>query len=204
MSAEKIPLFPLSVVLLPRGRIALQVFEQRYLDLVSQCLKTDTGFGVVWLTRGSEVITASKARSGSRHSNRLADIGTYAKIVDWDTLPNGLLGITVEGEKKFQLLACEQQANQLYTARVKWLDAEPIVPLDNQALELHGLLLQLLAHPVVERLNISASVEDVSHLTFLLTQLMPIDEAAKFELLAHNDAASRLEHLVALLSRLSS
>ena len=52
---SELPLFPLSAVLLPFGRMPLQIFEQRYLDLVRDCMKTDTGFGVVWIRRGAEV-----------------------------------------------------------------------------------------------------------------------------------------------------
>ena len=51
----EIPVFPLSSVLFPTGRLPLQIFEQRYLDLVRDCLKQDTGFGMVWITEGEEV-----------------------------------------------------------------------------------------------------------------------------------------------------
>ena len=73
-----IPLFPLSTTLMPHGLMALQIFEQRYLDLVSHCLKTGTGFGVVWMRRGVEV-----AGEGI-NSPDLGDYGTYGRIVDFD------------------------------------------------------------------------------------------------------------------------
>ena len=52
---SELSLFPLSGVLLPFGRMPLQIFEQRYLDLVRDCMKTDSLFGVVWIQRGAEV-----------------------------------------------------------------------------------------------------------------------------------------------------
>ena len=58
MNTEELPLFPLSAVLLPGGRLPLQIFEPRYLDLVSHCMKTDSGFGIVRITSGHEVIIA--------------------------------------------------------------------------------------------------------------------------------------------------
>ena len=47
---ETIPLFPMHAVLFPHGRMFLQVFEPRYLDLIGQCMKEDSGFGLVWLS----------------------------------------------------------------------------------------------------------------------------------------------------------
>ena len=85
---SEIALFPLSSVLLPSGRMSLQIFEQRYLDLVAHCMRESEGFGVVWLQQGSEV------SGGSLDTPNVGEYGTYARIVDWDQLPNGLLGIT--------------------------------------------------------------------------------------------------------------
>ena len=42
----QIPLFPLNVVLFPEGELKLRIFEPRYIDMVSDCLRNDTGFGV--------------------------------------------------------------------------------------------------------------------------------------------------------------
>ncbi|MFT5321817.1 MAG: Lon protease-like protein, partial [Pseudohongiellaceae bacterium] len=52
---ETIPLFPLNSILFPKGRISLQIFESRYVDMIRQCLKDQTGFGVVLIQTGSEV-----------------------------------------------------------------------------------------------------------------------------------------------------
>ena len=49
---SELSLFPLSAVLLPFGRVPLQIFEQRYLDLVRECMKVGSDFGVVWIRRG--------------------------------------------------------------------------------------------------------------------------------------------------------
>ena len=51
----EIALFPLSSILMPLGRMSLQIFEQRYLDLVARCMRENEGFGVIWLKQGSEV-----------------------------------------------------------------------------------------------------------------------------------------------------
>jgi len=94
---ETIPLFPLNSILFPKGRISLQIFESRYVDMIRQCLKDGTGFGVVLIEAGSEV--ASKGQKLDIHR-----IGTYSTVVDWNQLPNGLLGITVEGQTTFKIV----------------------------------------------------------------------------------------------------
>ena len=48
LSTDSIPLFPLNSVLFPKGRIALQIFESRYVDMVRQCMKDGSGFNVFW------------------------------------------------------------------------------------------------------------------------------------------------------------
>ena len=94
---SEIALFPLSSVLLPAGRLSLQIFEQRYLDLVARCMRESEGFGVVWLQQGSEV------SGGTLDAPNVGEYGTYARIVDWDQLPNGLLGILIEGQQRFDV-----------------------------------------------------------------------------------------------------
>ena len=81
---NELPLFPLSAVLVPQGRMPLQIFEQRYLDLVRSTMRNDTLFGSVWIRKGSELAVSGRA------SPQLGDYGTIARIVDWDQLDNGL------------------------------------------------------------------------------------------------------------------
>ena len=194
-----IPLFPLGAVLFPHGRMPLQIFEARYLDLITDCLKNDSGFGVVWLRQGQEVYLPEQDETVPR----LAQLGTYARIVDWNRLDNGLLGITIEGRQKFRLLTSQQQENRLHLAQVEWLPEEPLIPLDEHASELHTLLQQLIEHPHLQRLQLNPEVTDVSHLSCLLCQYLPIAEADKFVLLSEADPLLRLEQLMMILDRFS-
>ena len=90
-----VPLFPLNSIVLPRGRIPLQLFEPRYIDMLTRCLKEDRGFVVVLLQEGGEA-----GRTAAFY-----DIGTYVRIIDFQQLENGLLGITVEGESKVSVVS---------------------------------------------------------------------------------------------------
>ena len=114
-----IPIFPLKSVLFPKGKIALQIFEQRYLNMISRCLRVDAGFGVCLLKEGEEVV-----RPGRKQT--VHGVGTYARVVDWDQLSNGLLGITIEGEKKFSIEDCHLQDDQLLMAKVEFSKSDHI------------------------------------------------------------------------------
>jgi Lon protease-like protein len=194
---DTIPLFPLSTVLLPAGRLPLQIFEPRYLNLVTRCLKEDSGFGVVLLTAGSEVDIPDLSIN-----SRFAPLGCYAKIVDWNQLPNGLLGITVEGQQKFRLLSSWSQQDQLNMAEVEWLESDPMVAMPESAGELKQLLRTLMKHPHVAQLHLDPEVKDVASLSYILTQLLPIEESIKFSLLSEVDPLQRLDSLVLLLDEM--
>ena len=87
----ELALFPLKTVLFPGGPLALKIFEPRYLDMVAQCLRAESGFGVVAIERGSEVGEAETF-----------DVGTTAEIVDWHREPGDLLGVTAVGRRSFR------------------------------------------------------------------------------------------------------
>ena len=48
----EMPLFPLASVLFPGGQLQLRIFEPRYLDLVRECTRHGTGFGVCLIQIG--------------------------------------------------------------------------------------------------------------------------------------------------------
>ena len=98
-----VPLFPLNSIVLPRGRIPLQLFEPRYIDMLTRCLKEDRGFVVVLLREGGE----------TGPTTAFYDIGTYVRIIDFQQLENGLLGITVEGASKVSVVRSWQQEDGL-------------------------------------------------------------------------------------------
>ncbi len=194
----QLPLFPLGAVLLPGGRMPLRVFEPRYVDLVGECMKQGTEFGVIWIREGSEVVSAPESAMP-----KLAQLGTAARIVDWDALPGGLLGVTIEGTRKFRLLSTTQQANFLVVGEIDWLPVEPAVELPEHAVDLQQVLRQLALHPQIAALNLALDGLDTGRLTHLVAQLLPIPQAQKFGLLAEADPLRRLDQLLALLDRFS-
>ena len=98
---QNIPLFPLHTVLYPDGQLPLRIFEPRYVDMISECLKTNTGFGVCLIKQGAETGPAATC----------FNIGTYAEVVDFSRQTNGLLTITIQGKKALEGFAdgCSEQ-----------------------------------------------------------------------------------------------
>ncbi|MGJ8688156.1 MAG: LON peptidase substrate-binding domain-containing protein [Gammaproteobacteria bacterium] len=193
---DSIALFPLKSVLFPKGRLPLQIFEQRYIDLITDCMRNDKGFGVCLLKDGEEVVTPGARQQVHR-------VGTYAKIVDWDQLPNGLLGVTVEGVQKFMVQECDYDKSQVLRATVKFCDVDLIgeeaIEVDNQHEVLVDLVEQLVSHPVISKLGMNIAYHDLRELGWRLSELVPLSLERKQALLELQDPKQRIEEIEALL-----
>jgi Lon protease-like protein len=189
---DLIPLFPLRSVVFPGGRLSLQIFEQRYIDLVSRCMKTDSGFGVCLLLKGDELPQPGTQQQVSR-------VGMYCKIVDWDKLPNGLLGITVEGLRKFTVIDSWMSDNRLLMGSVRWEPedflGQPALPMSPEQDGLVDLLRDLMAHPLIEELGVVMDFADQRQLGWRLAELLPVPVHQKQQLLEINDTSERLREI---------
>jgi len=192
-----IPLFPLSSVLLPHGQMPLQIFEQRYLDLVKDCMRSDTGFGVVWIRRGAEIAQRGKAEPD------LGDYGTYARIIDWDQLSNGLLGITIRGGEIFELDETYRADSGLVMGTVRMQAALEPAPMLGNWQSLADVLHSLETHPHVQRMNLGVDYDNAWQVAFTLVQLLPLDEALKYELLGSENLDALIRELDIILNQIS-
>ncbi|EED31386.1 ATP-dependent protease La domain protein [gamma proteobacterium NOR5-3] len=191
----EIALFPLSAVLLPYGRMPLQIFEQRYLELVKSSMRSGDRFGMLRIERGVEV--------GSARLPQLAGMGTLASIVDWDQLDNGLLGVTVEGSQRFLLGEFWRENNGLIRAEVELLPPlEPAAMIDAWE-PLRTVLEGLEAHPHVQRIGMPADLTDAWQVAYSLVQLLPLEEELKVELLSLTAIEELMRELDLLLNALS-
>lgn len=194
---SELPLFPLSGVLLPYGRMPLQIFEPRYLDLVKDSMKADTPFGVVWIRHGEEVAERGRA------APELGDYGTCARIVDWDQLPNGLLGITIEGGECFDLYDTSTRSNGLVVGEVQLHPQVSECRMAERWLTLVDVLRSLEDHPHVKRLNLRVDYNDAWQVSYSLVQMLPMDESLKYELLGVEGIDDLMAELHGLLNQIS-
>ncbi|MDD2046944.1 LON peptidase substrate-binding domain-containing protein [Pseudomonas putida] len=188
-----LPLFPLNTVLFPGCFLDLQIFEARYLDMIGRCMKRGGGFGVVCILEGEQV---GKAPTG------FSQIGCEALIRDFQQQDNGLLGIRVEGTRRFRVGPFEVQKDQLLVADVSWLPEGEDMPLADDHHDLLALLQALGEHPMVEALGMPVTVTGQQALANQLAYLLPFVEEDKLDLLAIDSPRQRLDAIQALLDRL--
>lgn len=188
-----LPLFPLNTVLFPGCVLDLQVFEARYLDMISRCMKQGSGFGVVCIVEGEEVGEAA---------SRFAAIGCEALVRDFQQRTNGLLGIRVEGGRRFRVERAQVLPDQLTVAEVHWLEEQPDSPLHGEHADLAALHAALAEHPLVAGLEMAGVVSGQQQLANQLAYLLPLEPGQKLQLLQMDDPGLRLEQLHAMLELL--
>ncbi|MGH8485739.1 MAG: LON peptidase substrate-binding domain-containing protein [Pseudomonas sp.] len=188
-----LPLFPLNTVLFPGCLLDLQIFEARYLDMIGRCMKQGEGFGVVCILEGEQVGKAAPV---------VASVGCEALIRDFQQRSNGLLGIRVEGGRRFRVGEVEVQPDQLTLAAVEWLGELHDAPLLAEHADLAALLAALAEHPLVNGLDMGGAVASQQALANQLAYLLPFSEEDKLDLLAIDSPVQRLDAIQALLDRL--
>ncbi len=189
MSRLTIPLFPLHTVLFPGGVLPLRIFEPRYLDMVSECMRRDSGFGVCLIREGREVGEAALTY----------DVGTLVSISYFDRRPDGLLGITADGKARFRILSSEVLPNQLIRAEVELLAVEAPTPLPAEAWPLQELLRNILDQLDFPYAKLERRFDDACWVGARLAELLPFKLTAKQYLLQMDDPLERLERLRAML-----
>lgn len=194
-----IPLFPLPLVLFPGGRLPLQIFETRYLDMVKRCLRENTGFGVILIEEGDQVLQGPEQQLPS-----IAHCGTYATIIDFDQNPNGTLGIMAEGQVKFVVRDQYERPDRLMMAQVEFLETEEDVPVPEDKHHLVNLLEMFMEHEAVQRLGLVVDFEHANEVSGRLTELLPCPNHFKQRLLEIKNPLARLNELEKLVSRMQN
>ncbi|KGM54475.1 ATP-dependent protease [Lysobacter arseniciresistens ZS79] len=198
MPNESLPpslsLFPLPTVLVPGAALGLRVFEPRYLDLVSECGRRGTGFGVCLLMNGD-----GDPDEGAE-TTAAAAFGTEAVIEDFGTGDDGLLTLRVRGRRRFHARQLRVRDNGLQVAEVEWCDDDPVEPLRPE----HGLLATLL-QGVLEQVGgehadaLDTRIDDAAWVGWRLVEMLPLDDLQRQQLLQLDDPHERLDRLLHLL-----
>jgi Lon protease-like protein len=184
----ELPLFPLRNVLFPGGLLALKVFEARYLDLMSACLRERRPFGVVALRSGGEV--------GADEEVAFETIGTQAELIDVDGEQPGILRVRCRGTRRFSLRSATRQTDGLWTAPVEPIeDDEHCAPDDAVTATVRGLASAFAAleaggnAPFLEPYRF----DDAGWVANRWCEILPLSLAAKQRLMALPDAQLRLQ-----------
>lgn len=186
MKRHEIPLFPLNAVLFPGSTLGLRIFEARYLDMVRECARAGRGFGVCLIMQGQEAGEPALP----------AAVGTLASIVDFDTLPDGLLGISVTGGARFRVQKSRIRGNGLVIGEVREWPDEPVVPVPIEFSLLPAILERLAEQAGLSwRNGPRERYDDATWVGFRLAELLPLGDAERQHLLEVTDPMDRLTAL---------
>ena len=184
----EIPLFPLKTVLLPGNTLGLKIFETRYLDMIANCMRESSLFGVVLIHQGDETLVDADIYS----------IGTTATINDWEHRADGLLGITALGVDRFEILTTRSQPDGLSCAEIEILEETAALEIPEQ----FEYMLELLNHVSAQEGRIRSDDQGFGEILYQLIYLLPLDTTLKQRLLEIPDCLDRAVILHAELIRL--
>jgi len=184
-----IPLFPLGTVLFPGTLLPLRIFETRYVDMVGRCMRSGDTFGVVLINSGSDTSATVET----------AAIGTTARVVDFQTLEDGLLGLLCRGETRFRIAQRSQQDDGLNRAQVEWLSEAVGVELDAQYQPMVGVLRDALSRLANLGRLIEPAYEDANWVSYRVAELLPLPVNLQQRLLELDDPHERLRLLMPLI-----
>ncbi|MCU0753656.1 MAG: LON peptidase substrate-binding domain-containing protein [Xanthomonadales bacterium] len=193
---NRLPLFPLPLVLYPEGRLPLRIFEPRYLDMVRDCMRQGSPFGIVAVLPDP----ADSAAPGV-----VAALGTTAQIVDFDLLDDGMLGIQCVGGARFRVLEQSRQPDGLWIGQVEYLP----VPARAEIAPDFGLLARIVAHigelPEQPFGAVTADrYDDAAWVAYRLAEVLPLELHERQHLLDLESATERLQWLLESLQRLQA
>ncbi|WP_144208708.1 LON peptidase substrate-binding domain-containing protein [Shewanella donghaensis] len=168
----KLPLFPLSICLLPQGFTQLRIFEPRYKRLVTESLKSGEGFGLCMLNS----------------NNELMPIGTWVHIIDFEMLEDGLLGISLEGKQRFKINNFDVESDGLKRGDVSLIADWPQTDIKHKQLYLSETLQEILEQ-YPQHLS-HYKQDDFKNLSWVCQrwlEIMPISAEEKYQCInSHN------------------
>jgi Lon protease-like protein len=187
-----LPLFPLGTVLFPGALLPLQLFELRYLQMIGECERQGTGFGVVTLSQGREVHRPGEA------AEQFEAMGTRVQIERVERPQPGLVKVWCRGVEKFRIETTQQRSDGLWLGRTQALPPEPAVQvpddLQHLSVQMHDVLTELSAQPsAVPHWPQAWRLQDCSWLSNRWGELLPLPLQMKYRLFALQEPLVRLE-----------
>lgn len=190
---EELPLFPLDTVLFPYAELQLNVFEERYREMIRTCLEFDRPFGIVLIRSGSEVGDIAEPYM----------VGTVVRIRQVQTLDDGRMEIHVHGERRFRIRELDESRSYLVGF------VEPVVEMEiedspraEQVLRHARNEFEFLIRKLFAKQDFNVQVQfpqDPVVLSFTMANLLPMDNLEKQRLLETTDTLERVEELIPIL-----
>ena len=196
----QLPIFPLGNVLFPRAQMPLHIFEPRYKSLMRDQIDQDPAFGIVLTKTGHEV-----GDQPTTHS-----IGTAAKLLHAEELPDGRWAILVEGTMRFRILSSSWERAYL-TGQVEWLDDEsqdvPLASATDRLITDFVTYLKAVGRELADPASIesieaglrSVFHDDVDGLAYLIASQLPLNSWSRQRFLETPSRAERIRSASTLI-----
>ena len=191
-ATRQLPLFPLGTAVFPGSLLHLQIFELRYLQMIGECERQGTPFGVVTLTRGGEV------HQPGGPAEQFEPIGTCMRLEKVARPRPGMLHIWCRAQDSFEVLRTQQRSDGLWLAEVRDLPPEPALAVPEHLRYLSAQMvdaLQRLQDPAMDPVPWPQPwpADDCAWLSQRWSELLPLPTAMKYRLLALREPLMRLE-----------
>lgn len=178
---NELGLFPLPLVLLPTERVPLHIFEERYRELIGECLESDREFGLIYAD-----------------DDGMRDVGTRARVTEvLARMPDGRMDILVEGRSRFRLLEVTT-GRGFQTGEVSPVEDEKD-PSDSESIARAIGLFDRLRELTGSDLDVPDP--GTAQLSFVLAGLVELAPDDKLQLLRDVSERSRMSRVCELLER---
>lgn len=178
----ELPIFPLQAVLFPGGVLPLKIFEQRYMDMAKECLKSDRPFGVCLIAEGAEVGAPATPQA----------VGSSARITEWDMPQLGVLQVVARGGQRFRIHDRSADRHGLIRAQVEWIAADAPLAVPAALQGLVPLLQAVVSEVGKQRMPEPHDFGDAAWVGYRYCEILPIPLLARQKLLELADPLSRL------------
>ena len=188
---KALPLFPLNTVVFPGGRLPLRIFEQRYLEMITQAIANDTPFGICAIREGAE--TGNPAVP--------YDVGTCMRITDWDMPQTGILHIETIALERFVIRSTHTEPSGLLIGTVEDVSVESAAPIPDDL----ELPVEILRHIIGEygdaHFPEPHELDNAVWVGYRLSEVLPLTLSIQQNLLEMNDSVMRLRILTDFLKK---
>lgn len=191
-AAQELPIFPLGSPLLPQGRLALRIFEPRYVAMTEDCLREDAVFGVSLIRAGFEVGVPAIP----------CEIGCTARIVDSRQIAPARYALTCLGETRFRILSRRVTDSGLIYASVEELPPQRGGELPQRYAGFAAMLSRLAQRLGAEYFATTAEPDNAAWVALRMAELLPVTPEQRQRWLESDSALPVLEEQLAVLAGL--
>ncbi len=198
MTVSALPLLPLKTVLFPGAPLPLHIFEERYQMMFDICLQQNTPFGVVLIASGEEVGGPAVPHA----------VGTTARIVRWERLPDRRIKVLTLGERRFRILEEIKSTRPYMMAAVEYLgedvpESDQLPTLINNVGQTFGEYLTLIVLLANQGLPVHQFQlpDDPTRLSYHIATHLQIEHSQKQHLLEEPATMGRLKREITILRR---